>query len=492
MKGRWITALGLGWLLAAPMAWGGTSVGGYFRVAARPDLQGGNGRLGYWNLYGRLMNEGSYGMVDVRVGLVEPSPGTNEIWSSVHMRVEGGSIGSADPDNGVLSAFRLSEFYVRAGNVLIPGVEWRVGTLYFYQGDLGLYDFRPSNLFFESVGASARIDRDKLELIVGVGDAGFFMRRAAYNTIVTPGGAVRWRLGKLELGGGGQLYIEPKVAGKRTAPHTTPGIDYEEWVRGEVVERFLEQNPGQESQFTDPEPLGALSYKTFGYVGFGGFGPVIWNNLWVSYGRGHPDVSSTETFAGRTYDLYTTALTDERYAFDVGNELQLRVVPGRFDVAWAFYLGHRWDLDNEAIVPSDHDRTFASSVVRGQLYLTETTHWLLETSYAVERSTNGNTYRNHADSLFKSEDGRADADGLEFGDADTRLTWQGKTGLVLNPLGTGIYNRPSLRVLYGVQHSTQNNAFGNAFVETQDQFDDFDPVERHLHHLVSLETEVWF
>ena len=33
---------------------------GYFRIAARPDWEGGNGRLGLWNLYGRLMNEGPY------------------------------------------------------------------------------------------------------------------------------------------------------------------------------------------------------------------------------------------------------------------------------------------------------------------------------------------------------------------------------------------------------------------------------------------------
>jgi len=492
MRAGWIAALGLGLILGVPQAHAGASVGGYFRVAARPDLQGGNGRLGYWNLYGRLMNEGSYGMLDLRLGLLEPRPGSNDIWTSVHMRLEGGSIGSADAGNGQLDAYRLSELYVKAGNVLLPGVEWRVGTLYYYQGDLGLYDFRPSNLFFESVGASARVDNDHLELVLGVGDAGFFLRREAYNTVLTPGGSLRLRFGKLEIGGGGQLYYEPKVSGKRTAPHTTPGIDYEDWVRGEIVEHFLEENPGHENEFTDPEPTDAFSFKTFGYLGFGGFGPIIWNNFWINYLRLPPDIRTTETFAGRTYDIYVVGLTDERYQVNIGNEVQLRIVPERFDVAWAFVYGNYWDLDNDGVVPTDNDRVFYSTVLRTQLYATPTTHWLLESSVAREESTNGNMWRNHKDSIFQSTDGRTDADGLEYGDADVRITWQGKTGLVLNPLGVGVFTRPSLRMLYGVQYSTQNNAFGNAFVETLDQYDDFDPVERHWHHLASLEAEVWF
>ena len=63
---------------------------------------------------------------------------------------------------------------------------------------------------------------------------------------------------------------------------------------------------------------------------------------------------------------------------------------------------------------------------------------------------------------------------------------------MLNPLGRGIYARPSLRALYGVQVSNQNNAFGNSFVETLDQYNDFDAVEQHVHHMLSLEAEVWF
>ena len=33
------------------------SAGGYFRIAARPDFQGGKSQLGLWNISGRLLNE---------------------------------------------------------------------------------------------------------------------------------------------------------------------------------------------------------------------------------------------------------------------------------------------------------------------------------------------------------------------------------------------------------------------------------------------------
>ena len=86
----------------------GTRVGGYVRVMARPDLQGGEGRLGYWNLTGRLMNEGPYAALDVDFDVLEPEVDTLSPWTTVHMRVEGGSVGGADPGNGSLDNFRLS------------------------------------------------------------------------------------------------------------------------------------------------------------------------------------------------------------------------------------------------------------------------------------------------------------------------------------------------------------------------------------------------
>jgi hypothetical protein len=169
----------------------------------------------------------------------------------------------------------------------------------------------------------------------------------------------------------------------------------------------------------------------------------------------------------------------------------LSLIPGRFDAAWAAFYARSWDRD-DTISPSERNRVVASTVLRTQVYLTPVVHLLVENSLAAERSLNGNLFREHADSLFANTEGVPDTRGLEVGDSDVRKTWQGKAGVVLNPLGPGIYTRPSLRLLYGQQRSNQNNAFGNGFVDTLDQYSDFRTVEQHVHHLVAAEAEVWF
>src|SRR5690348_12215855 len=75
------------------------SAGGYFRVMTRPDQQGGNGRLGFWNLYGRLLNEGPYAALEMRLDVLRNQPGHNDPWAAVQARIEGSSIGNADVGN---------------------------------------------------------------------------------------------------------------------------------------------------------------------------------------------------------------------------------------------------------------------------------------------------------------------------------------------------------------------------------------------------------
>lgn len=486
-------------LLGAPCAHAGdANVGGYFRVMARPDWQGGDGRLGYWNLYGRLMNEGPYGMLNFRYDLLEPEAGSREPWTSVHARIEGGSIVNADPNNGSLSQFRLSQVYVKSGNVLIPDVVWQLGTLEYFFGDLGLYDIRPATLFFQTVGLSAQYSRDLLssghiEILAGGGDSGYAIRGLRYNAVPTVGGALRFRPVKyLEAGGGFEARFESGVQGNVNAPYQTPGVDYEDWVRGEVVERYVQQyNEDLLDYFPAPTARNATSSAIVGHLGFGGFGPLRWNNLFVRWEHLHPERSTTETYNGETIEIWVHDFTDQRYALTIGDEMQIKIVPNYLDLAAAFLVGDQRDLDND-ILPSDFDRTFRSGVLRLQLYPTQTVHLLAESSLAREWSRNGNRFREHKDSLFENEGGVPDARGLEVGDTDTRHTWQLKGGVVLNPLGPGLFVRPSLRILYGVQYSNQNNAFGNAFVETLDQYSDFGAVERHWHHLGALEAEVWF
>lgn len=478
-------------LFAGP-AYAGAEVGGYFRVMTRPDFVGGDGKLGYWNLYGRLLNEGPYGALELKLDVLERQPGSDAIWTDLHVKIEGGSIGNADAGNGSLSLLRLSQVYAQAGNILLPGVTWRVGTLESTFGDLGLYDWRPAQVLFDTVGVQAEYDRGPIELIVGAGDAGYAIRGAEYNTIASAGGTVRLRGGShVELGAGGQYRYEPKVVGNRFAPYNTPDISYDDYIRGEFVQNYLLNNPGESLFIPAPTATSSTSSKLIGYLGAGNAGPLKWNNLFVSFEKLHPDNFYTEIYNGASYDLYIQRLTDQRTVLFVGDELQLSLWPDRLDAAIGGVYGNHKDGDNQ-IAPSDFDRTYWSGVVRTQAYLSPVVHLLLESSYAKEWSRNGNTYRDHADSIFTNSGGQVVEDGLEYGDSDTRITWQGKGGFVLNPLGPGIYTRPSLRLLYGAQHSTQNNAFGNSFVETIDDYDYFGNVERHWHHVVAVETEIWF
>jgi hypothetical protein len=472
------------------------SVAGYFRVMVRPDLDGGTNRLGFSNLYGRLLNEGPWATLELKLDMLQAAPGTDDTWASVHARIEGGSIKGADIANGNLAMFALTQLYVKAGNVLLENVTWQLGTLWYSYGDLGLYDQRPADIFFNTLGLSATYKAEGVEWLVGIGDSGYPIRGTSYDPILTLGTALRVRPSPhLELGVGGEYLYEPSVAGDRFGPEETllpAGITYEDFFRHRIAQRWNELYPGMEDEFPKPVPVTATSWKLVGYLGFGNVGALRWNNVFANVQRRHPDNFETETYNGRAYTIYTTALTDERYQMTVGDEMQLRLWPDHLDMVWAGLIGWRRD-DDDTIAATEDNEVFYSTVVRLQAYLTRTLHLLGETSLAAEKSQNGNLWRAHFDSVFQSQGGLANANGLEYGDLSTRQTWQLKVGLVINPGGYGIFTRPSLRVLYGVQYSNMHDAFGSGFVQSLDEFNQFhETSDRHWHQVIALEAEAWF
>lgn len=473
------------------------SAGGYYRIMARPDFQGGDGRLGYSNLYGRLMNEGPYAALEMKLDLLQAPPGTTDIWASLHARIEGGTVYSADPQNGTFANFRISQLYARAGNILAPNVVWQLGTQQYFFGNLGLYDARPAQLFDDVVGLSARYIGEKFDVLLTIGDAGFAQRGVQYVPLMTAGGAVRARLGSyFELGGGAQFSVEPFIDGNRNSSYVTPYVRYEDFVRKEVLQRYLEDNPMGFNQFQLPVPSQTTSesYRLVAYLGFGGFGPVKWNNFYARFQRFHPQnfYSDTDAASGRSVQVYVADLTRDRYLLQIGNELEMKIIPDRLDVAWAVLYNQNRDYAN-TLKAGEDNREALSTVLRLQLYFTPSLHLLVESSLAQETSLNGNLYRSNYDSIFASSNGAADSRGLEFGDMKQRNTWQFKTGIVLNPTGIGIYARPSIRLLYGFQYSSQHAAFGNAFVQQLNEYDAFRPRSTiSWHHLVSLESEGWF
>lgn len=340
------------------------NAGGYFRIMTRPDFEGGNSKLGYWNLSGRLLNEGPWAALELGLDVLQAQPGANDVWAAVHAKLEGGSFKNTDPGNGSLTQFGLSQLYVKAGNVLLDRVTWQLGTLESYFGDLGLYDMRPAAVFSDTVGISARYQLDRVDLLLGIGDSGYALRGAAYNTLLTAGGTLRVRVNEhLEFGGGGQFAYEPQVMGNRNAPYYTPGVTYEDVRRREVVKHFLEANPGQEDLFPKPVAASASSYKAIGYLGFGKLGPLRWSNLFVSYRKLHPDNSYVENYLGRDYTIYLSQVTDKRTQLLAGNEMQFTVVPDRLDAAWAVLYGQDVNLDN-TVAPGDDNRTYYSTVLR--------------------------------------------------------------------------------------------------------------------------------
>ncbi len=460
---------------------------------ARPDFQGGIGRLGFWNLYGRLLNEDPFASLELKLDMLQAPPGSSATTASIHAKIEGGTVANSDFKNGSLAFFRLAQLYAEVGNVFLDKVTWRLGTLeYFFGGDLSLYDRKPAALFTDTVGLMATYRHDRFDLRIGLGDSGFAVRGLNYAPIFNAGAGATVRLvpGHLEVGGGAQVAYEPFVEGNRNSSYVTPEVRYEDFLRKEVVKHFVETHPGQEGLFFKPQPSAqpSTSWRAVGYLGFGEFGPLKWDKLFVSYRRLHPDNFYDEG----TVRIYIADLTRDRYQLELGNEALVTIWPERIDAAWGVLYGDDSNLAN-TIAAGEDNRTYMSTVLRVQVYLTHTVHVLLEGVLAQEKSKNGNLWREHYDSIFRNTALTSDSRGLEMGDARVRNTMQLKGGLVLNPTGLGIYARPSLRLLYGVQYSSMQAAFGNGFSESLNQFNEF-PVgsERHWHHLISLESEGWF
>ncbi len=469
------------------------SAGGYYRIMARPDFQGGIGRLGFWNLYGRLLNEDPFASLELKLDMLQAPPGSSNTTASIHAKIEGGTVANADTRNGSLAFFRLAQLYADVGNVFLDHVTWRLGTLeYFFGGDLSLYDRKPAALFTDTVGLLATYRRDRFDLMIGLGDSGFATRGLNYAPLFNAGAGTTVRIvpGHLELGGGAQFAYEPFVEGNRNSSYVSPEVRYEDFLRKEVIKHYVETHPGQEGQYFKPIAASqpSTSWRAVGYLGFGDFGPLKWNKFFVSYRRLHPDNFYDEG----NFRIYIADLTRDRYQLELGNEALVTIWPERVDLAWGVLYGDDTNFAN-TIAASEDNRIYMSTVVRAQVYLTRTVHVLLEVVLAQEKSKNGNLWREHYDSIFRNTALTPDSRGLEMGDAAVRNTMQFKGGLVLNPTGLGIYARPSIRLLYGVQYSTAQAAFGNGFSESLSQFNEF-PVgsERHWHHLISLESEGWF
>jgi hypothetical protein len=486
------------------------SLGGYLRIQGLTDFQGGNGRLGLPSngcgtggpcLYGRLLNEGPDAIFMLRLQLLPIDKSGHEPWAVMYARIEGESFLGTDAGNGGLSNYAITSFGIEAGNVLLDHVTWRVGTLWYEPNTMGLYDYFVDDLFYGVIGLSGFYHSKSLDLMIGAGDQGWQLHGSNYDTVITSGGWVRGRLGEhLELGGGGQFGYEAASQGNENGPYQTPGVSYIDFYRQDIVQQYFAQLGAAgnvDTLLPNPDPRSSVNWKLVGYLGIEKLGPLKSNNLYFHYLRNPPQQFVTEQFtppggtAPQSYTIYVHDLTDQQYELIIGDEAQVSLVPKRLDLAVGAIYGQERNNANTQVAGLDNEN-FESLVARFQLYMTNKVHFLFETSVAHEQSLNGNLFRDHEDSIFANDNGIPDTLGLQYGDSNVRNTWQGKTGIVLNPNGMGIFTRPSLRLLYGLQYSTAQDAFQSGFVTSASQFNQFVGPEQHWHSVVGVEAEAWF
>ncbi len=423
-------------------------VGGYFRLMARPDLVGGDGRLGTSAFYGRLLNEGPWGLLDLRQRLVTGGPGVP--WGDLRLRVEGGTVANGEASNGSLLGFRLSQLHLHAGNLGPADVEWRFGTLETTFGDIGLYDTRPSQMWVDVLGAQATWSHAGTEVAFALGDSGWALRGSQYHLVASGGVSVKHTVGDhLKLGLGGQAWVEPP-SDDPDALQNTPGLSIRDWYgdRADWAANHPDAAAG--------EPVLGLAWKLAGSLDFLKLGAIRSNRFQVVAWRRLPDAPVVTAVGDTSITLGAADHTDARYALVIGNEMEVEVLPERLELAWGILYDRSFDLDDRPDSKgggsTGNNRAGISTVVRAQLALTPTVALLGESCVAYE---------------------------VVRGETPTD-TQQAKGGVVLSPAGPGLNARPALRLLYGVQHSSKVDAWPGT------------PTGSHWHHVASLEAEAWF
>lgn len=490
----------------------------YFRMSAQDDFGYNSPTLGWGPFYGRLMNETPWLMADFGYHVVRPeTPGGER--ATLFMRIEGGSFRGYNVGQGSLGNFNINHIWLETENVLLKTLVTQTGNLWYNMGYIGIFDNFTSQVFYDTIGFRAGQRTKWFEYFAGVGDSGWTTYRNRtydgwdghqYATIPTVGGLVKLNLyefqalkgfsnrfmPKWQIGTTFQMMWERENETLRGAPYQTPNVQYADVMRGEAFKKFMLENPGNADFFPWAQPARGNYWRYTAWTGFGGpeIGPfkVYWNDLSVRFEKKAPQIAVKETYDGETKDIYISQFTDERYEFSLYDEIQLRLLPNHFDLNMGFGFGKSWDNDNR-IRPDDYNMTRYAFVIRPMWYITEHLHYLLELVYAREKSTIGNRYREHFNSIKSNTQGAPDTEGLEWGDTDTKYTYQIKTGFTINPAGRGIYSRPVIRLLYGVQHSNVQAAFGNSFEESLNRRNQFNlNRDIHWHHMARVEVEHWF
>lgn len=474
----------------------------YFRISARSDMGHGSKTLGWWPLYGRLMNETNWFTFGLGFNLMDQEK-KSDPGARLYMRVEGNSVRTGDEGAGSLGNFSFTQFYLETTNIPSKNFVVQAGTLWYNMGYIGIYDFYVAQSLWETVGVRLGMRHDNMEWFIGLGDSGYSALKerqktypdAGYNSIPTLAGIFKVKLGKnFWVGSSAMMRYEMSEEGNPNSPHKTD-VDYRDVLRGDVLKKYIDNNPTDPNadSFPGATSLSDLSWRLTFWMGFNAKSLGLqWNDLSISFENSPAELARRFTYNGITKDVYVSGFSDERYDLTIADESQWVLVKDKLDLILAGAFGYAMDNDNKYL-PDDRNRMILSLVMRPQYYITEHFHFLTELSMAVEKSLKGNRYREHYDSIQANTGGVPDPDGLEWGDTDTKYTFQFKTGLVFNPAGRGIYKRPAIRLLFGVQYSNVHAAFSNSYNESLNRQNTFNKREDiHWHYMISLEVEHWF
>ena len=498
-------------------------IGLYFRIMSRYDFGANSSTLGWWPLYGRLLNETPWIKLDLDYDIIK-SEKKGGPKATVWARLEGGSVRNADDGIGNLNNYRITQFNLATENTPWQGFVMQAGTIWYNMGYIGIYDFYVSQLFYKTIGFRVGQISKNIEYHIGIGDAGYsilqdrknaleqaghYFGNLKYNTIPTIGGLTKinlykfnfmdkldW-LGYIQLGVGFELFIEPKNQHNPVTPHQTPEFTYDSVFRKKAIRDFIVLNSGQANNFPIPEAVSASSWRFSLWVGFAlnldlGTVKIKWNDLSFFLEKRHPWIALSDESNSIKKDIYVSNFTDEIIDLWLIDEVQLVLWKKKLDMNIGFALIWSHDGDNLNL-PNNNNRIAFSVITKPQYYITREIHILSELSLAVEKSTIGNQYREHWDSIQSNTNGVPNKDGKEWGDTNQKFTFQFKIGPVFNFNGYGINTRPSIRVLYGVQYSNVHAAFGNTFNESLNRQNLFlSRQDMHLHHIISFEAEHWF
>ncbi len=316
----------------------------------------------------------------------------------------------------------------------------RVGTLDGTEGALPLFDTHVARILNPAVGVAVHHDAGIVDVTVGVGDAGLFLRRAGYSFVADVGGTVRIRPSEgLSIAFGADALIEPQA---RESSWAEERVEYYEDYSDERVVAAMMASQGA-GLLDDPELLSETSRMRTALRGIAALryetaDETMRVDVQISARQRPTGDAYAETIEDRTVTLYLPELSDDRFEIGVGSEMSVQTTDW-LRVRLGALVFRRSDADDPT--PSDGNSLSYGAVARAEATIAEeSVEWLFEASGF-------------------GEDLREPTPGFDEGQSADRRVVQLKSGPSVHlPLG----ELGALDARIGAGIELEQNAAGNA------------------------------